>query len=79
MLLKIYHSHFKSPAELGLLVLGGDEVVGHDELLEVEVAVAVGVKGPEHVVTEAHRGDSGGKEGGKLRPRGGLSEQDEVF
>ena len=49
MLLKIYNSHFESPAELGLLVLGGDQVVGHDELLEVEVAVAVSVQGPEHI------------------------------
>ena len=50
MLLKIYNSHFESPAELGLLVLGGDQVVGHDELLEVEVAVAVSVQGPENVI-----------------------------
>ena len=46
--------HFKGPAELGLLVLGGDQVIGHDELLEVEVAITVSVQGAEHVVTKAH-------------------------
>ena len=51
MLLRIYNSHLESPAEFGLLVLGGDQVVGHDELLEVEVAVAVSVQGPEQVIT----------------------------
>ena len=66
----IFNSHFKGPAEFGLLVLGGDQVVGHDELLEVKEAVTVGVQGPEHVITEAHRGDPRRKEGGKLRPTG---------
>ena len=49
-----FNLHFKGPAELGLLVLGGNQVVGHDELLEVEVAITVSVQGAEHVVTKAH-------------------------
>ena len=65
----IFNSHFKSPAEFGLLVLGGDQVVCHDELLEVKEAVTVGVQGPEHMIAEAHRGDPGREEGGELRSR----------
>lgn len=69
----IFNSHFKSPAKFSLLILGGDQVVGHDELLEVKEAVTVGVQGPEHVIAEAHRGDPGRKEGGELRPRDRMS------
>jgi hypothetical protein len=41
--------HFKSPAELLFSSSGSNEVVGHDELLEVQVAVTVRIKGPEQI------------------------------
>ncbi len=41
--------HFKSPAELLFSSSSSNEVVGHDELLEVQVAVTVRIQGPEQI------------------------------
>ena len=40
------HPHFESPAEFGLGSPGSYQVIGHDELLEVKISIAILVNGP---------------------------------
>ena len=39
--------HFKSPAEFLFFVLSCDEIVGHDELFEIQITITISVECPE--------------------------------